>query len=178
MMSVSVSTLATVLLVLLSALATTVESQTDMYNYCGEKPCIEPLRMSCEEMIDTYRFQGSCCSMETIPQTGGCRITVSFGNCFWYPWCGECDAVDEVNSRCNNIFETDANQRPCPVADFDPVAIQASEFYERPSCSPTMAPIPTAPPEDGSSASRKKDLLAVGMGAVAALATVAAFVAV
>ena len=117
-----------------------VNSQTDMVNYCGTKPCIEPVRMSCDEMMERYEFQGSCCSLEDIPQTGGCRVTVSFGNCFWYPWCGTCEEDEEIVSRCNNIFETDADQRPCPVGDFDPVEIQQSENFTQPSCSPSMAP--------------------------------------
>lgn len=173
----SSSMLASILLVLV-LLSTKVHSQTDMINYCGEKPCIEPLRMSCEEMIETYEFQGSCCSMEVISATGGCRISVTFGNCFWYPWCGDCDESDEVTSRCNNIFETDADQRPCPAGDFDPIAIQAQIDFERPSCAPTMAPVSAAPVEDGSSASTHTDNVVSRMvmmtGAVGILVAAAA----
>lgn len=128
-----------VLTLLFSVLAVFVNGQTDMINYCGIKPCIEPLRISCEEMIELYQFQGSCCSMESIPATGGCRITVSSGNCFWYPWCGTCEEDEEVKSRCNNIFETDARQQ-CPMRDFDPLAIQASADFDAPSCAPSMMP--------------------------------------
>lgn len=128
------------LLILLSSLAVTVNAQTNLQNYCGTKPCIEPVLMSCEEMIERYQFQGSCCSLETIPATGGCRLTVSFGNCFYYPWCGECDEIEAGKSRCNNIFTTDANQRPCAQGDYDPLKIQSSIAYEPPSCPPTMAP--------------------------------------
>ena len=131
-------------LVLLSIFSLVVNSQTDMMNYCGEKPCIEPVRMSCPEMIEKYRFQGSCCSMERIGATGGCRITVGFGNCFWYPWCGTCEGEEETASRCNNVFETGAQQE-CPVGDFDPIEIQASADYTTPSCAPSMAPS-MAPP--------------------------------
>ena len=140
------------LILSLSILSVFVDSQTDMFNYCGSKPCIEPVRMSCEEMMELYQFQGSCCSLEIIPATGGCRVTVSFGNCFWYPWCGTCDEEEEKASRCNNIFETDANQRPCPVGDFDPVAIQASEDFTTPSCSPSMQPSVTVMSSDESAA--------------------------
>lgn len=128
------------LLILLSSLAVTVNAQTNLQNYCGTKPCIEPVLMSCEEMIERYQFQGSCCSLETIPATGGCRLTVSFGNCFYYPWCGECDEFEAGKSRCNNIFTTDANQRPCAQGDYDPLKIQSSIAYEPPSCPPSMAP--------------------------------------
>lgn len=135
---------------IISVLAVFVNAQTDLLNYCGSKPCIEPVRMSCEEMIERYRFQGSCCSMESMPATGGCRVTVSFGNCFWYPWCGTCDEDEEVTSRCNNIFETDANQRPCPSGDFNPLEIQASLGFEVPSCAPSMQPSDVPPTTDGS----------------------------
>lgn len=129
--------------------AVPVNSQSDLMNYCGTQPCIEPVRMSCDEMMERYEFQGSCCSLAVIPQTGGCRITVSFGNCFWYPWCGTCEEDEEIVGRCNNIFETDANQRPCPVGDFDPVEIQQSENFTQPSCSPSMAPTDNSDSENG-----------------------------
>lgn len=120
-----------------------VYAQTELYNYCGEKQCIESTTIPCEEMIETYRFQGSCCSMTYVPQTKGCRITVSYGNCYWDPWCaadheGECDG--QHPSRCGNVFETNANQRPCPVGDYDPLAIQAAVDWYPPSCAPSMAP--------------------------------------
>jgi len=165
-------------------LVVTVNSQTDMLNYCGTKPCIEPVRMSCQEMMDRYQFQGSCCSMQSIPQTGGCRITVSFGNCFWYPWCGTCEKDEEDTSRCNNIFETDADQRPCPDGDFDPVEIQKSENYTIPSCAPSMAPTNASMAGDGdggSSASITRALpptivLMTSAAAVLAATLAAAFV--
>jgi hypothetical protein len=177
------SVLAAVLLVLLSTLAVLVDSQTEMINFCGVKPCIEPVRMSCQEMIVKYRFQGSCCSMVDIPQTGGCRITVSYGNCFWYPWCDTCEAEEAIVSRCNNIFETSANERPCPVGEYDPLEIQKSVNFTQPSCAPSMAP--SEPPTgDGSSASTTRSLLlsatsVTTTGAVAVLVAVvaAAFVA-
>mmetsp|Transcript_21961 Transcript_21961/g.52274 ORF Transcript_21961/g.52274 Transcript_21961/m.52274 type:complete len:202 (+) Transcript_21961:164-769(+) len=128
------------LVLLLSLLTVSVDSQTDMLNHCGSKPCIEPLRISCEKVMELYQFQGSCCSLDIIPSTGGCRVTVSYGNCFWYPWCGICDEEDEKVSRCNNHFQTAANIRPCPEGDYDPVAIQASENFTVPSCSPSMQP--------------------------------------
>lgn len=174
------SVLASVLLVLLSTLAVLVDSQTDLNNFCGvEKPCIEPVRMSCQEMIEKYQFQGSCCSMVDIPQTGGCRVTVTFGNCFWYPWCGTCEEDEEVVSRCNNIFETGANQRPCPVGDYDPLEIQKSLAYDQPSCAPSMAP---SEPPTGDGSSARSNLLSatsVTTGVLAVLVAVvaAAFVA-
>jgi len=143
------------MVILLALLSTPANSQADRFEYCGSKPCIEPLRTSCEEMMELYEFQGSCCSLETIPATGGCRITVSFGNCFWYPWCGECDDEERKSTSCNRVFETEANQRPCPVADFDPVKLQKAEDFERPSCSPSMAPSES---QDGGSGSGSTSL--------------------
>lgn len=140
------------LVLCLSILAAFVNSQTDRLTYCGFKPCIEAVRMSCEEMMDLYQFQGSCCSLEIIPSTGGCRVTVSYGNCFWYPWCGTCEKEEEKASRCNIEFQTDADQRPCPEGDFDPVAIQAAENFTSPSCSPTMQPSASSMLKDESAA--------------------------
>ena len=154
------------MLFLLSSLAVTVNAQTNLINYCGTKPCIEPVRMSCEEMIERYEFQGSCCSLENIPATGGCRLTVSFGNCFYYPWCGECDGIEEERSRCNNIFETDANQPQCAQGDYDPLKIQSSIVYEPPTCPPTKAPTPA--PSSGSSTTTIQDMTRV-FGLFAAL---------
>ena len=160
------------LLVFLSAVM--VHSQTELLNHCGVKPCIEPVRMSCEEMIERYQFQGSCCSLEIISATGGCRLTVSSGNCFYYPWCGDCDLVEEEESRCNNIFETTANLG-CPKKDFDPLEIQASDEYEVPSCAPSMSPTPfTGDGSGGSSTHNNKNIVAMtGVAGilVAALAT-------
>jgi len=173
------SVLASVLLVLLSTLAVLVDSQADLNNFCGVKPCIEPVRMSCQEMIEKYQFQGSCCSMVDIPQTGGCRVTVTFGNCFWYPWCDTCEEDEEVVSRCNNIFETGANERPCPVGDYDPLEIQKSMDFAQPSCAPSMAPS-EPPTRDGSSArSNLLSATSVTTGVLAVLVAVvaAAFVA-
>uniref|UniRef100_A0A7S0UKN6 PSI domain-containing protein n=1 Tax=Pseudo-nitzschia delicatissima TaxID=44447 RepID=A0A7S0UKN6_9STRA len=158
------------LLVLLSA----VHSQTDIQNHCGVKPCIEPVRMSCEEMIDRYQFQGSCCSLEIIPATGGCRLTVSSGNCFYYPWCGDCDPVEEEASRCNNIFETAANQG-CPLKDFDPLEIQSSLDYEVPSCSPTQAPT-FGPDGSGGSSTHSKNIVMTGVAGILVAAIASAFV--
>ena len=109
--------------------------------YCGDKPCIEPMLISCEEMIETYEFRGSCCSLESITATGGCRLTVSYGNCYWYPFCGVCDELNQKEqSRCHNVFETDANQKPCPLGDYDPLTIQQDPSWYPPSCAPSMSP--------------------------------------
>jgi len=94
--------------------------------------------MSCEEMIETYEFQGACCSMESIPATKGCRITVSIGNCFWYPFCGTCEEGDP--SKCNKQFTTDAGIT-CPMVDFNPLEAQKAVGFQRPSCAPTMVPV-------------------------------------
>jgi hypothetical protein len=122
--------------------------------YCGLEDCIIPLRLSCEEMIANYEFQGSCCSMESIPETRGCRLTVSSrGNCFWYPYCGQCDMSDE-EIGCNKIYQTESDGL-CPTSEYDPVG--DSEMTRQngtlPSCFPTTAPTfppgePTNPPLD------------------------------
>lgn len=104
--------------------------------YCGLDLCLVPLRLSCEEMINQYDFQGSCCSMETVNETLGCRITVgAAGNCFWYPKCGECDPLDD-QIQCNILYST-ATDSICPESDFDPLA----SFNEtETTCPPVAAP--------------------------------------
>lgn len=111
----------------------------ELLNFCGSEPCIKDVPMSCADMIDTYQFQGSCCSIEILPETIGCRITVSTGNCYWYPWCGKCEEEDEAVSKCNNLFETDAKQ-DCKEGRFDPVELQQSEVFSVPECDPTISP--------------------------------------
>jgi hypothetical protein len=114
--------------------------------YCGTGPCIVPLRLSCEQMIAEYKFQGSCCSMESIPQTLGCRVTVADrGNCFWYPYCGVPDPLDEEIAA--GIEYTTDSEEECPDSEFDPLFLNTSspdyippENRTEVSCVPTMAP--------------------------------------
>jgi hypothetical protein len=113
--------------------------------YCGFEPCIIPLRFSCEKMIEDYIFQGSCCSMETVNETLGCRLTVSArGNCFWYPKCGECDLMDD-ELQCNTIFSTDAESE-CPESEFDPVANSTASNSTNTTCPPDEEPTPVPSP--------------------------------
>jgi len=162
------------MVILLALLSTPANSQADRFEYCGSKPCIEPVRTSCEEMMEMYEFQGSCCSLEIIPATRGCRITVSFGNCFWFPWCGECDDEERDRTSCNRVFETDANERPCPVADFDPVRLQKAENFTRPSCSPTMSPTMLSEREDVGSGSTSQNTQINLVGAATVLVVLVA----
>lgn len=111
--------------------------------YCGDKPCIEPLSISCEEVLQKYQFQGSCCSLESIPETRGCRLRVTFGNCIWLPIC-EIDHYvqfcDNNDSMCNRHYITEANERPCPRYDYDAIEEQSKPNWSPPSCAPSMAP--------------------------------------
>lgn len=127
----------------------TVDSQafTNEF-YCGDAPCTIPLRLSCEDMIAQYEFQGSCCSLESVPETRGCRLTVANrGNCFWYPYCGVPDPLDEL-IQAGIEFTTDTMQE-CPYSDYDALYQNTShpdyippEIRENAtaSCVPTMAP--------------------------------------
>jgi hypothetical protein len=133
--------------------------------YCGMGPCIIPLRLSCEQMIEEYQFQGSCCSMESIPETLGCRVTVADrGNCFWYPYCGVPDPLDdEIAAGIEYLTDSDDE---CPESEFDPLFLNTSspDFFPpenrtEVSCVPTMAPSSLAgssgnsdPPSGSSSA--------------------------
>lgn len=172
------STLAAVFLVLLSNafFVDYAKAQGTNEVYCGAEPCIEAVRSSCEDMIQTYKFQGSCCSLEKIPATGGCRITVGFGNCFWYPFCGICenDMEDEnfKKDKCNNLFETDAEDKVCPVYDFNPLEIQSAPEWSLPSCTPSMAPTTSSMKADATAimTGSRPALLAVLLGVAAVAA--------
>ena len=75
-------------------------------------------------------FKGTCCSLESIVSTKGCRVKVyAGGNCAWIPRCGECDK----RNKCNTIYST-INQEACPDSDY-PV-------LEGPAPGPTNLPLP------------------------------------
>lgn len=119
---------------------------------CGLAACVIPLNsISCLELLETYTFQGSCCSLEDIPATGGCRIRVAgAGNCVWTP---NCEACLSTSSEECWVYETSTTDE-CPVLqyDYDAIAYQAS-MNSTASCSPTQAPVaPSAAPQDGSGA--------------------------
>jgi hypothetical protein len=163
-----------VLVVLL--MATAGHAQTTPF-FCGDQDCIIALRLSCEEMIEQYHFQGSCCSMVPMPETRGCRLTVSNrGNCFWYPYCGECDTTD-AGIGCNLIYETES-EGTCPPSDYDPVTDGLNRTEEGVSCAPTIAPTfdpnaPTNPPINSSSPSLQFGVLSFVALAAAALLVIA-----
>eukprot|EP00536_Pseudo-nitzschia_multiseries_P005039 jgi/Psemu1/303081/fgenesh1_kg.91_\ len=148
------STLVAVVIVLLYSafLFDYANAQGTGQTYCGDEPCFIPLRSSCQDLIDNYKFQGSCCALEIIPATGGCRITVGFGNCFWYPFCGDCPVDGDlfVQDKCNIIHETDAVAKVCPKFDYDPLQIQNDPLWETSSCAPSMAPTPFGMKSDSS----------------------------
>jgi hypothetical protein len=125
-------------------------------------------------MIEQYDFQGGCCSMEPIPETRGCRLTVSNrANCFWYPKCGECDTTDE-EIGCNIVYLTESDGT-CPPSEYDPVAESKNGTV---SCVPTMAPTfdpnaPTNPPINSSSPSLQVGMLSFAAVAAASLMVLA-----
>ena len=152
----SLSTSTTVLLLLSSSSSSPVvqvfvEAQAVANAFCVDPGCIIPVDETCEAMIEKYEFQGSCCSMESIPETRGCRITIAAeGNCYWFPRCATPQSItacqNDPNIRCHTIFETDTT-RSCPTSQFDPYVNVTS------TCPPTQAPAPTQPPTDGGSPS-------------------------
>mmetsp|Transcript_13581 Transcript_13581/g.21849 ORF Transcript_13581/g.21849 Transcript_13581/m.21849 type:complete len:174 (-) Transcript_13581:947-1468(-) len=149
-----------------------VSSQQTEQFFCGTGECIIPLRLSCEQMIEEYEFQGSCCSMESIPETRGCRVRVANrGNCFWYPYCGLCDMSDE-EIGCNTVYTTESDNS-CPDSEFDPLfqnTTNQNMNRTRPSCVPTMAPsepeVPTAAPLSGGTYHNLGYLISIAIVAV------------
>jgi hypothetical protein len=80
--------------------------------------------------------------MEPIEATRGCRVTVAGrGNCFWYPFCGYPDPLeDEIGD--NRVYSTDSDAE-CPESLYDPVGESANRTDF--ACVPTMAPLPNPP---------------------------------
>ena len=116
--------------------------------FCGNQPCQIALTISCDDFIEQYDLQGSCCSLEKIPAYDGCRINVSGGgqlgaNCYWTPKCADCNG----ENFCGKNYES-----------FSPVACPKSPdgyptswtFDTKASCAPTVAPT-SKPPTLGSS---------------------------
>ena len=148
----SLSTSTTVLLLLSTSSSSSVvrvfvEAQAVARAFCVDPGCIIPVDETCEAMIEKYSFQGSCCSMESIPETRGCRITIADkGNCYWFPRCSTPESItacqNDPNIRCHTIFETDTTFA-CPTSQFDPYVNVTS------TCPPTQPPVemsPTAAP--------------------------------
>jgi hypothetical protein len=139
---------------LLVLLSSTFLSATAL-TYCGFTPCIVPLALSCEELVADYDFQGSCCSLEDIPGTGGCRVRVAGkGNCAWTPKCGLCDPAN----KCNEEQKTDSED-VCEESIYDPLGQISRETSgddtnstnaTMPSFFPSMAPTcsPTSMPSN------------------------------
>ena len=113
---------------------------------CGASPCLQAVSLSCEELLEEYEFQGSCCQLQSIPQTRGCRVEVFNGNCFWFPKCVPC--VDGDGPDCNRQFQS-VSPEQCPTLEFDAIEFQANR-EEEPSCSPSMMPDTEAPTPDSS----------------------------
>ena len=141
--------------------------------FCGDQPCIIPLAVSCSYLKQNMQFFGSCCHLEDIIATGGCRVNVNNnGNCAWSPKCGPCDPSE----GCNIEYETRSVQ-PCEVDRFrvlggtrppvetpsptmtptvnttgmnittTPAPSAAATMSPEPSTGPTC-PVPTNPPAD------------------------------
>lgn len=132
--------------------------------YCGDlKECrivIEAL--TCTKLAKEYDFFGSCCHLEDIPGTDGCRVRVhAKGNCAWISKCNpsQCDPI----YGCNIEYQTD-NTDECPndryeVLNPDSVAANDDDLV-CPTSAPTVAEDNDKPrrpaPAPSSSSSRKK----------------------
>jgi hypothetical protein len=128
----------------LTLLSSPAASQAVSRAFCSDPGCIIPVKLTCEEMILQFEFQGGCCSMESIPETRGCRITISGGaNCYWYPRCSQTtpttvtDCQNDQLLRCHTVFETDST-RACPESEFDPFV----NITDASTCPPAQAPSP------------------------------------
>ena len=155
--------------------------------FCGTKPCFVPLAIPCRVMARDFNFQGSCCSLEDIAGTGGCRITIAGGgNCAWTPKCGECTGA----SSCNKIYETDSTEA-CKVTRYSVVpaptnrpsvgppsamnrtkapSLMAPTYF--PSSPPTCPPVLVTSPPTKSSKKSSANIISLGFVTVALLSLI------
>jgi hypothetical protein len=97
--------------------------------FCGDAECRIPLAESCSGLKSNHEFFGSCCHLEDIVGTGGCRVTVWNGNCAWARKCGECNQEAE---GCNIEYRTASTQQ-CETDRFRVLG------GARPTSAPVMA---------------------------------------
>ena len=128
-----------------------VQAQVNV-EFCGvEKACRIPINdESCKQLQLRYNFFGSCCHLEEVPGTGGCRVIVTAGgNCGWTPKCS--NTVCKESTKCNIEFQTQ-NTEVCGVDNYNVL----SQVQEPPKPCPTEAPElpePTEPPAKSGSTS-------------------------
>lgn len=149
------------------------DAQTGNLQVC-EADCSEDLRITCDELVEAYRLQGTCCSLEPIPAYNGCRVRVGGGNCYWTPKCGGCPnrLTDGrwPNIKCNMEYRSEVGS--CPTSeyptnwrDFPPTnpSSDAASKWAAYSCSPSMAPAvgATRPPVSSSATSNSLHVIAV-----------------
>eukprot|EP00526_Cylindrotheca_closterium_P022991 CAMPEP_0113627692 /NCGR_PEP_ID=MMETSP0017_2-20120614/14344_1 /TAXON_ID=2856 /ORGANISM="Cylindrotheca closterium" /LENGTH=168 /DNA_ID=CAMNT_0000537961 /DNA_START=59 /DNA_END=565 /DNA_ORIENTATION=- /assembly_acc=CAM_ASM_000147 len=138
-----------------------------------EGACSEDLRITCDELLNEYTLQGSCCSLEKITAYDGCRVRVGYGNCYWWPKCGDCPAQTEgiwSNVKCGLEYQG-AEGNACPASEYptvfkDPYPSGPWQDY---SCAPSAAPKQNTPPPTSASASTSVRMMAL-LGAIMAVA--------
>ena len=137
-----------------------------------EGQCSEDLRISCDDLLDQYTMQGSCCSLTKITAYDGCRVQVGFGNCYWYPKCEECPLRTEgrwQNVKCGLEYRG-AEGSVCPTSEYPtnwknpPVEGPWNDY----SCAPSAAPATPAPTSAASTSTSVSALALLGVMAAAA----------
>jgi hypothetical protein len=90
---------------------------------CGTDPCIVVVPMPCDQMMEEFDFDGTCCSMKSLEDIGACEITVAnMGECQWTPKSGACR--EQVS--CDILHKTDSTDA-CPTSPFNPLAENPDE---------------------------------------------------
>ena len=116
---------------------------------CIDRPCIVPLAIPCEELVQKMIFLGSCCYLEDVVPTGGCRVSVfGQGNCLWVPRC-ENDAFCESSGQCFTEFRTNSVDA-CPTDTYEVLSeANMNGMGDEELCNNDMPPdIPTVGPDD------------------------------
>jgi hypothetical protein len=115
--------------------------------------------MTCDAMLETKEFRGSCCSLSDHPVTGNCVVTVSNGTCGWSERCATgcgCSG-DEGGFVCVVPYTrfTAQSEEACPASSYDtsgtecttPVDMKAlcsTDTATDATDAPTVAPSTTA----------------------------------
>lgn len=143
--------------VLAGSLLRSADAQDNNRQVC-EAQCVEDVLLSCDDFLDQYTLQGSCCSLQKITGYSGCRVRVGYGNCYWYPKCGECPGRQESiwqGIKCGLAYEG-AQGTECPASEYPTNWKTPNEgVWNDYSCSPSAAPVgsPTLPQSASASVS-------------------------
>lgn len=152
---------------------------------CGSAECQTKESMTCQELMATYTFTGTCCALDPTPD-GGCLVYVSSGICYYEPL-APCEGCAP---GAGGKFLGSGNANGCRVTQFNALVGTAAptktpDVVLAETSEPTASPVAkgTPPPteaagEDGPIAAEKEpentsSASRMGVAAVAVASAVA-----